>query len=136
MEKTDFNEEERVVVDDVYGISRKQADVAYAMVRGEKQINEILSQHGVSDEEFTAWVREGNFPEYVFALASGFAKADAPYIWNSLIYHAKKGNMQAIRLYFDIWHKKQSASAKGGECPMPDGEIEKLRSDIFGEAEE
>ena len=136
MEKRDFSEEELEGGADGYDVSRKQADVAYAMVRGGKQISEILSEHGVSEEEFTEWVREGSFSEYAAALASGFAKADAPYIWNALICSAKEGNIQAMRLYFDIWHKKQTATVKGGEYSLPDADIQKLRSDIFGEAEE
>ena len=135
METKDFNEESRSITADGYEISQLQADVAYAMVRGGKQINEILSEFGVSDEEFTSWVRDGSFSEYASTLASGFAKADAPYIWNSLICSAKEGNMQAIKLYFDIWHKKQAARVRANEGLVIDGEIENLRSDIFGEAD-
>ena len=67
-----------------YGITDRQADVAYAMVRYGKPASEIIAEYGVTEEEFTAWVRDGRFSEYASALARGFAQADAPYIWNSV----------------------------------------------------
>lgn len=134
MEITDFNprggfEEEH------YGITEKQACVAYEMVRCGRPVSEILAEHSVTEEEFTSWVRDGRFSEYASALASGFAQADAPYVWNSLIASAKEGNMQAIKLYFDIWSKRQGAKTSPAGNFLADGEIESLRADVFGEAE-
>lgn len=103
-------------------IDPKQASIAYAMVKSGKTLEEILTEYSVSDEEFTSWVLDGRFSEYASSLAKGFAEADAPYIWASLIESAKKGNISAIKLYFDVWTKKQH----------PGTELDSLRADIFG----
>ena len=132
MEITDNHSSAAGVLLDEYGITEKQAAVAYAMVRGGKPLSEILADNGVDEEEFTSWVRMGRFSEYASALASGFAQADAPYIWNSLLESAKEGNMQAIKLYFDIWHKKQVVSGQNRGHAFPDAEIESVRQEIFG----
>jgi len=115
-----------------YGITDRQADVAYAMVRYGKPASEIIAEYGVTEEEFTAWVRDGRFSEYASSLARGFAQADAPYIWNSLLDSAKDGNIQAIKLYFDIWNKLQAAKPKESAATA-DPEIDSIRADIFGD---
>ena len=132
MEITDNHSSAAGVEISEYGITEKQAAVAYAMVRGGKPVAEILADNGVDEEEFTSWVRMGRFSEYASSLASGFAQADAPYIWNSLLESAKEGNMQAIKLYFDIWHKKQTAKGQNNSYAFSDPEIESVRQEIFG----
>ena len=132
MEITDNHSSAAEVELNEYGVSEKQAAVAYAMVRGGKPVSDILAENGVDEEEFTSWVRMGRFSEYASALASGFAQADAPYIWNSLLESAKEGNMQAIKLYFDIWNKKQAAASHSQCRVYTDPEIEAVRRDIFG----
>ena len=42
----------------------KQRSVAYAMVRGDKPLAEVLEQFGVGEAEFTGWVLDGRFTEY------------------------------------------------------------------------
>ncbi len=131
MEKTDFCIGGSAA--EQYGVTDRQADVAYAMVRCGKPVSEIIAEYGVTEEEFTGWVREGKFSEYASALARGFAQADAPYIWNSLLDSAKEGNIQAIKLYFDIWSKMQASKPKESPLPMTDPEIDSIRADIFGD---
>ena len=131
MEETDFCETGGYA--EQYGITKRQADVAYAMVRHGKRADEIISQYGVTEEEFTDWVREGSFSEYASELARGFARADAPYIWNSLLDSAKEGNIQAIKLYFDIWNKMQAAKPKDDGVAVVDSEIGSIRAEIFGD---
>ncbi len=131
MEETDFCETCECA--EQYGITRRQADVAHAMVRCGKPADEIIAQYGVTEEEFTEWVRDGRFSEYAAELARGFARADAPYIWSSLLNEAKGGSIQAIRLYFDIWNKMQSAKPKEGGAVTVDSEIDSIRGEIFGD---
>lgn len=105
--------------------------VALAMIRDGLPLCEILEQAGISGEEFVEWVRAGAFPELAASLARGFAQADAPYVWSTLLREAKDGNVPAIRLYFDIWSKKMPASASR-EGGLRDSGVESLRSDLFG----
>lgn len=113
------------------GMGERQTAVALAMIRDGRPLGELLAEAGVSGEEFADWVRAGEFPEFAAALARGFAQADAPYVWNTLLREAKDGNVPAIRLYFDIWRQKQPASASR-EGALRDPGVEALRNDLFG----
>lgn len=110
---------------------KRKWDAAYAMVRSGRPMEEILAQYAVTDEEFTEWIRDGKFAEYAAALARGFAEADAPYVWASLLAETKKGSIPAIKLYFEIWNKNRSP-AKDPEIPA---ELTAMRDEIFGEDE-
>lgn len=118
---------------ELYGVSERQADVAYAMVRCGKPIAEIIEEYKITEEEFAGWVMDGRFSEYASALARGFAQADAPYVWSSLLDSAKEGNIQAIKLYFDIWSKLRAAQQRDCGNGMGDPEIESIRGEIFGD---
>ncbi len=110
---------------------KRQRDAAYAMVRSGKPVEEILAEFSVTDEEFTEWIRDGKFAEYAASLARGFAEADAPYVWASLLNTAKSGNIPAIKLYFEIWNKNRAPS-QSFEIP---GTLTAVRDEIFGEDE-
>ncbi len=129
MDTNDFEACDEDNITDSGEINSVQAGVAYAMAKSGKKLEEILTEYSVSDEEFTKWVLDGRFSEYAASLARGFARADAPYIWASLIESAKKGNVSAIKLYFDVWTKKQPFSEDGSTV-----ELEALREDVFGGA--
>ena len=111
---------------------QKQHDVAYAMVRGKKTLEEVLAQFGVSEAEFTGWVLDGTFTEYAASLARGFAEADAAYVWKILQGLVRDGGVSAIRLYFDLLGKKPAAH--GSEYPgtgAGSNDLTGLRESIF-----
>lgn len=115
------------------GLEPKQRGVAYAMVRGEKPLGEVLEQFGVDEAEFTGWVLDGRFTEYAASLARGFAEADIPYAWKVLQGMVHAESVSAIRLYFDLLTKKPSG--RGGERPNVT-ELAGLRESIFAETGE
>ena len=111
---------------------KRKWDAAYAMVRSGRPMEEILAQYAVTDEEFTEWIRDGKFAEYAASLARGFAEADAPYVWASLLNTAKSGNIPAIKLYFEIWNKNRAPAAQVYDPPDA---LTAMRDEIFGEEE-
>lgn len=115
------------------GLEPKQRGVAYAMVRGEKPLGEVLEQFGVDEAEFTGWVLDGRFTEYAASLARGFAEADIPYAWKVLQGMVHAESVSAIRLYFDLLTKKPSG--RGGER-LNVTELAGLRESIFAETGE
>ena len=115
------------------GLGAKQRAVAYAMVHGSNTLDEVLELHGVSEDEFTGWVRGGQFTEYAASLARGFAEADAPYVWKDLLELTHNGSVSAIRLYFDILNRKPAP--RGAERTFG-GELAGLRESIFAEPAE
>ena len=79
------------------------------MVRGQMPLEEVLTQFGVSEAEFTGWVMDGTFTEYAASLARGFAEADVAYVWKILQGLIRNGGVSAIRLYFELLGKKPPA---------------------------
>ena len=113
-------------------VTERMAGVAHAMIRGERKICDILDAFSVSEEEFGEWIRGGVFSDYASSLARGYAEAVSPY-FVSLLLDMAKGNVQAIKLYFDILNKKQQPAAAEGKIPAAGEDITALREDIFGE---
>ena len=95
-------------------------------------LEEVLTQFGVSEAEFTGWVLDGSFTEYAASLARGFAEADAAYVWKILQGLVREGGVSAIRLYFDLLGKKPAAH--GADRPaagMGSNDLTGLRASIF-----
>lgn len=106
----------------------KPREVAYAMVRGDGSITELMERFGIDEAEFTEWICGGKFTDYAMSLARGYAEADAPYVWRTLRDLIHGGSVPAIRLYFDLLAKKPSgagAENHGG------AELSGLRESIF-----
>lgn len=113
------------------GLQEKQRSVAYAMVRGGQTMNEVLEQFGVSETEFSGWLLDGGFTEYVMSLARGFAETDLPYVWKILREMVQSESVPAIRLYFDLAGKKPPAQG-AGRTSADAAELAGLRERIFG----
>ena len=109
---------------------KRRRDVAYAMVRSGKRLDEILADFSVTDEEFSEWIRDGQFGEYAAAFARGFAQANAPYVWESLLSETREGSIPAIKLYFEIWNKCRETAS--GSAAGPPWALSAMRSEIFG----
>ena len=109
---------------------KRRRDVAYAMVRSGKRLDEILADFSVTDEEFSEWIRDGRFGEYAAALARGFAEANAPYVWESLLSETREGSIPAIKLYFEIWNKYRGSAPEG--TAGPPWSLSTMRAEIFG----
>lgn len=112
---------------------KRRCDVAYAMVRSGKSLDEILAEYAVTDEEFIGWIRDGRFTEYVMTLARGVSEARAPYVWASLLSEIGDGSVQAMKLYFEICGKNRGAAS---ESPLgPPLSLTAIREEIFGTGE-
>lgn len=107
----------------------KPMEVAYAMVRGEGSIAELMERFGVDESEFAEWICGGRFTEYAMSLAKGYAEADAPYVWRTLRDLIHGGSVPAIRLYFDLLAKKQGGVS--GDRQAVSAELSGLRESIF-----
>lgn len=113
-------------------VDRRQRDVAYAMVRGERTLEEILEAHEVTEEEFVGWVCGGQFPAYAASLARGFAETKAAYVWTELMALTREGSVPAMRLYLDFLYKKPAARGNERAGMLPNGaEFAGLRDSIF-----
>ena len=115
------------------GLTAKQRDAAYAMVRGQMPLEDVMKKFGITETEFTGWVMDGRFTEYAASLARGYAEAEAAYVWKILQGLVQNGGVPAIRLYFDLVGKKPPAN---GEMRAGTADLTELRERIFREPED
>lgn len=112
------------------GLTAKQRDAAYAMVRGQMPLEDVMKKFGVTEAEFTGWVLDGRFTEYAASLARGYAEAEAAYVWKILQELVRGGGVPAIRLYFDLLGKKTAGTTDHAGSAGTTG-LTELRNRIF-----
>lgn len=72
---------------------------------------EIAREAGVSRTTLYRWLRNPDFVALVNQLVAQYADAELAMVWKSLCKQIKAGNLQAIRLYFELRERgKQTAS--------------------------
>lgn len=72
---------------------------------------EIAREAGVSRATLYRWLRNPDFVALVNQLVAQYADAELAMVWKSLCKQIQAGNLQAIRLYFELRERsKQTAS--------------------------
>ena len=72
---------------------------------------EIARETGVSRATLYRWLRNPDFVALVNQLVAQYADAELAMVWKSLCKQIQAGNLQAIRLYFELRERgKQTAS--------------------------
>ena len=95
---------------------------------------EIAREAGVSRTTLYRWLRNPDFVALVNQLVAQYADAELAMVWKSLCKQIQAGNLQAIRLYFELRERsKQTASNQ-----LQDDQTSKLYEtnyETFAEAE-
>ena len=93
-------------------------------------LNSLRERLGIPPEDWEEWLREGLLTEDVVAMARAEAGVYAPRVWASLLALADDGNVQAIKLYFELWKGERHS---GGLGPGVGSEMTALRREVLGE---
>lgn len=73
--------------------------------------SDIAREAGVTSRTLYRWLRNPDFVALVNQLVAQYADAELAMVWKSLCKQIKAGNLQAIRLYFELRERsKQTAS--------------------------
>lgn len=98
-----------------FRLSGKRLEVAKllaspALGQTDKDIYETV---GISHDTFYRWIREDDeLLEYTEYLIEKYTDKEVGAVWKALIIECKKGNVQAIKLFFDLkgkYNKEMSA---------------------------
>lgn len=97
------------------GLSSEQLNAAEMLAnpsyKGTK--SKIIKEVGVSRSTFYNWFKNSDFLEYVNSLVDKYTDAELAEVWKALISECKGGNVQAIKLYFELKGKyKQSVDVE------------------------
>ncbi len=96
---------------------------------GETDMAVFRERLSLDGDIWDGWLREGRLPGEVVRLSKGMAEMHAPWVWASLLKLTADGNVQAMKLYFELCKQDTAAVIAG----VPDGEILQLRREIFDE---
>ena len=98
-----------------------------------ESLETLREKLGVPVEEWELWMKEGLLTEDVVSMARAEAGVYAPRVWASLLALAGGGNLQAIKLYFELWKGERRGSGESGNVGP---EIAALRREILSSAAE
>lgn len=65
-------------------------------------ISEICQSAGVSRNTFYRWMKEPEYLAYIQEQIDSFTDYELSAVWKSLIAKCKNGDVQAIKLYFEL----------------------------------
>jgi Helix-turn-helix of insertion element transposase len=82
----------------------EQARMAQILADPSEQgtITEKCEKAGVSRSTFYRWMRDPNFVEYVNSLIDEYTDAELARVWAALTRKAIEGDIQAIKLFFEM----------------------------------
>ena len=99
-------------------LNKKQREVAEMLANPSCMLTdtEIIKECDVSRSTFYRWIRENeSFSAYVNELIDKYTDAELGAVWKALICKCKLGDIQAIKLYFEMKGKyQQNVSFSGG----------------------
>lgn len=111
-------------------MEEERMKLAREMVR-RQNVGAVLTDNGISDEEFVRWLEEGDMAEYLYRMARIKAMAMAPAIWRTLERMAAEGDLKAMKLYCDLCERSQSAEQAAGFSD--NSEVASARLEVFGD---
>lgn len=91
--------------------------------------DDIANMAGVSRSTLYRWFRNDEFIELVNSLINKYVTAEAGMVWKALLKECSSGNIQAIRLYFEMKEKANVGKADNEEASF-DSLITAIRGNV------
>lgn len=84
-------------------LTPKQRRMAEALVNPDFDgtITELCEQMGVPRRTYYNWLDNPAFREYMSSLIEKYADSELAMVWKSLLNQCSRGNIKAIKLYFE-----------------------------------
>ena len=98
----------------VKGKKRKMAEML-ANPEFDGNISKLCDEIGVARSTFYRWLDESDFKGYLEYLVDKYSDSELPNAWRALIKKANCGNVEALKLFFELKGKyKKEISVDGG----------------------
>lgn len=98
----------------VKGKKRKMAEIL-ANPEFDGNISKLCDEIGVARSTFYRWLDESDFKGYLEYLVDKYSDSELPNAWRALIKKANGGNVEALKLFFELKGKyKKEISVDGG----------------------
>jgi hypothetical protein len=79
-------------------------------------ITELCEKIGVARSTFYKWLEDEDFTKYVNSLIDKYTDSELSSMWRALINRAKTGDVQAIKLYFELKGRYKTAVDLSGSA--------------------
>lgn len=101
-------------------LNQKQRKLAEALVNPELKgtISAACEKCGVARSTFYKWMELDDFCAYLEHLVEKYAKGELAAVWRALLARCKKGDVQAIKLYFELIEKARTPLSNGGKLKL------------------
>lgn len=95
----------------------KQRKAAEMLVNPEfsGSVTELCREVGIARSTYYRWLDDPEYFNYISGLIDKYTNAELAAVWKALLAEAKKGNVSALKLYFELKGKyKQQVEVGGG----------------------
>lgn len=79
-------------------------------------ITELCTKVDVARSTFYKWLEDAEFTKYVNSLIDKYTDSELSSMWRALINRAKTGDVQAIKLYFELKGKYKTSVDLNGSA--------------------
>lgn len=90
-------------------------------------VTSMLEELDIPRTTFYRWMGESDYLSYINSLVEKYSDSELAAVWKALIKECKVGNIQAIKLYFELKGKYRQQIELGGGVIFISGE-EKLEN--------
>ncbi|WP_419505184.1 phBC6A51 family helix-turn-helix protein [Allofournierella sp.] len=89
---------------DKTGLTAKQRKIAETLVNPDFSgtVTSLCAQYNVARSTLYRWLEKAEFRNYLEGLVNQYANSELATVWKALIRRCAIGDVQAIRLYFDL----------------------------------
>ena len=86
------------------GYTGKRAKLAETLTNPEFNgtVTDICKEVGVARSTFYRWMDDKDYLDYIQGLIDKYTDSELSSVWKALISECKNGNVQAIKLYFEL----------------------------------
>ncbi len=84
-------------------------------------VSRLCEDMGIARSTFYRWYDRQEFKNYINELIDKYTESELANVWKAVVESAKKGNLQALKLFFDL-KNSQAMAAQGSGVVFISGE--------------
>lgn len=90
--------------DKKYRLTAKMKSCAQKLVSNDfdGNISKLCEDLNIARSTFYTWYERDDFKEYIKILINQYTESELINVWKAVVESAKKGNLQALKLFFDF----------------------------------
>ncbi len=75
-------------------------------------ISKLCEELKIARSTFYRWYDKEEFKQYINSLIEKYTESELANIWKAIVEAAKKGNLQALKLFFDLRNSQDKSSTQ------------------------